>query len=802
MFYSPQLLTSRKGGFAVVWLAASIGVKGGAGKKLTRKELLACDLVKACEQVASPAEPLALRLSSSLLSGIARVYQQQILYFSSDVTQVHQALKKAFDQALISTDVTTTIDLAPAPVKSAPKAGARINVAPPRLLLVKDPVVAFYGWDVDDQIDQGVWYLPGDDPREPSPAFEIEGSFVASVEPTPERKSDMLPLADLMQSSSDSLVLQVGVSPYRPTGAYQARHADITLQEPHLQDYMLGDLGGQGAEDFGTGEQLELGIFGEGEGLLEGHIPEVDAALRASSGGARTAGAASTSAGFDDQGDFFAGRDFGGSLEGDLGGMGDMQFDYQPMEGVDVEGETAEARAAREHAEGLAAREGALAGLQASSPARREGEASPLEKDLSQTPSSATRKRVSDVLSQVQQAQQDLRKAKKLRRIPIDRTTELTDDAFRTSRATYNERMTSEREKMMLTQEEKDSHKKAMSLIFGPPLIFQGTTLSDFWTKTLATQMVPFEGGKAADARKRLGRASPARRRHLAGAGRTPSPFLQARSPADVELGRHAFGTSPAGRLSAEPMIGKEYDEGDFFAGRDFGGDLGGEGADLGGMGDDYFAKHVELGRGLSPGGAISSTRPSLTPWAAETGTSEGRGGYLPADFGGVPSDSQGGRFSLDQAQLPGIRRSRTPSLQPPGSAAGRAASLGGFEGADLEGLEIGAAPIGQFPEGRLSRASSIISAQAAAIDPLALEQESQKFLLYIKRISATLPTPSPPLEKPPLTFSNLVPVGETLASTAAQALYHTLSLAMKGVLKVRQEEAYGEIEIRVRAGL
>jgi hypothetical protein len=99
MFYSPQLLTSRKGGFAVVWLAASLGVKGGGGKKLTRKELLACDLVKAwlvhfvhficllrdthtrphcSEQVASPAEPLALRLSSSLLSGIARVYQQQV----------------------------------------------------------------------------------------------------------------------------------------------------------------------------------------------------------------------------------------------------------------------------------------------------------------------------------------------------------------------------------------------------------------------------------------------------------------------------------------------------------------------------------------------------------------------------------------------------------------------------------------------------------------------------------------------------------------------------------------------------
>lgn len=62
----------------------------------------------------------------------------------------------------------------------------------------------------------------------------------------------------------------------------------------------------------------------------------------------------------------FAGRDFGGDMEGDLGGMGEIQFDYEPMQGVEIEGETAEARAAREHAEGLAAREGALAGLQVS----------------------------------------------------------------------------------------------------------------------------------------------------------------------------------------------------------------------------------------------------------------------------------------------------------------------------------------------------------------------------------------------------------------------------------------------------
>ncbi|GAA5909751.1 uncharacterized protein JCM6883_004625 [Sporobolomyces salmoneus] len=760
MFYSPQLLTSRKGGFAVVWLAASIGVKGAGGKKLTRKELLAVDLVQACEQVASPAEPLALRLSSSLLSGIARVYQQQFLFFSSDVIQVHQSLKKAFEDALISTDLTTTIDLAPAPARPLTKAGAQKAVAPPRLTLVKDPVIAQYGYDLDDQIDQEGWYLPGQDPRAPTPDIEIEGSFVASVEATPER----------------------GIPPRRPTGAYQARPADITLEEPHLEEYMLGELGAPRPEDFGTGEQLELGIFGEGEGLLEGE-PELGAALRA-------AGAPSTSAGYEEQGDFFAGREFGGEMEGDLGGLGEMPFEFQPMEGVEIEGETAEARAAREHAEALAAREGAVAGVVPSSPALRPGEASPLEKILSETPSSGTRKRVSEVLGEVQEAQlAAAKKQKKAKPIPIDRRTELTDEAFRTSRATYNERMEAERKKTEKLQEEKESHQRAMDLIFGPPLIFQGPGLSDFWKNSLANQMVPFEGGKAVEAKKRLGRASPARQRLAAAraaAGRTPSPFLRAYSPAEVELGRRAPGTSPAARLSAEPAIGKEYEEGDFFAGREFGGE--GEGADLGGMVEEYFPQEqVELGRGVSPGGAVSSTRPSLTPWAAEPG-------FEAAGVERTPSVGLGARVSLEQPQLPGMRRSRTPSL-----GLERAPSLAGFEGEGLEGLEE---QLGQFPEGRLSRASPILSAQVAAQDLATLEQEAQKFLSYIRRVSSTLPTPSPPQERPPLKFSDLVPVGEATRSTAAQALYHTLSLAMKGVLKVRQEEAYGEIELRVRAGI
>lgn len=101
MFYSTEILTSRKEGLAVFWLAATVGSRGGtAVRKLSKKELLGCDVVKAwwvrsrnttirvlseltkpprdSEKVREPEEPLALRLSSNLLMGIARVFSQQV----------------------------------------------------------------------------------------------------------------------------------------------------------------------------------------------------------------------------------------------------------------------------------------------------------------------------------------------------------------------------------------------------------------------------------------------------------------------------------------------------------------------------------------------------------------------------------------------------------------------------------------------------------------------------------------------------------------------------------------------------
>lgn len=44
------------------------------------------------------------------------------------------------------------------------------------------------------------------------------------------------------------------------------------------------------------------------------------------------------------------------------------------------------------------------------------------------------------------------------------------------------------------------------------------------------------------------------------------------------------------------------------------------------------------------------------------------------------------------------------------------------------------------------------------------------------------------------LLFSDIVPVASTNESAAAVAMYHLLALASKGLLKVEQNEAYGDV--------
>ncbi|EJD04134.1 uncharacterized protein FOMMEDRAFT_155258 [Fomitiporia mediterranea MF3/22] len=76
MFFSTELLSKRDNGFGLLWLvkeallAATLGSKSSF-KKLPRRSIQTADIPQLCDLISHPSEPLALRLSSNLMVGVA-----------------------------------------------------------------------------------------------------------------------------------------------------------------------------------------------------------------------------------------------------------------------------------------------------------------------------------------------------------------------------------------------------------------------------------------------------------------------------------------------------------------------------------------------------------------------------------------------------------------------------------------------------------------------------------------------------------------------------------------------------------
>ncbi|KAH8717092.1 Rec8 like protein-domain-containing protein [Phaeosphaeriaceae sp. PMI808] len=92
MFYSHEVLTSRKYGVATVWLVATLGSKSSL-KRINRKQILDVDVAKACKTIVDPVAPMALRLQGNLLYGVSRVYLQQCGYVLSDAQNACNSLR-------------------------------------------------------------------------------------------------------------------------------------------------------------------------------------------------------------------------------------------------------------------------------------------------------------------------------------------------------------------------------------------------------------------------------------------------------------------------------------------------------------------------------------------------------------------------------------------------------------------------------------------------------------------------------------------------------------------------------------
>ncbi|KAK9492515.1 Rec8 like protein-domain-containing protein [Lipomyces doorenjongii] len=93
MFYSYDILSRRSSGLSTVWLIATLGSKSSL-KRVHRKDILSVSIPDACNLIIHPPQPLALRLSSSLLYGVSSIYDQQSGFLYSDLTIAYTKLKR------------------------------------------------------------------------------------------------------------------------------------------------------------------------------------------------------------------------------------------------------------------------------------------------------------------------------------------------------------------------------------------------------------------------------------------------------------------------------------------------------------------------------------------------------------------------------------------------------------------------------------------------------------------------------------------------------------------------------------
>ncbi|KAH9950358.1 Rec8 like protein-domain-containing protein [Amylocystis lapponica] len=149
MFFTQELLERRDSGFGLLWLAATLGAKSSF-KKLPKRSVLTADISQLCDLIAEPNEPLALRLSSNLMIGVARVYKVKQEIFYTDVTTCFNSLKKAVQDIHSFAQIAAELQM------------GQPSVRPDALTLAVDPGTAFamdfdnlFGdWDESQRVDR------------------------------------------------------------------------------------------------------------------------------------------------------------------------------------------------------------------------------------------------------------------------------------------------------------------------------------------------------------------------------------------------------------------------------------------------------------------------------------------------------------------------------------------------------------------------------------------------------------------------------------------------------------------------
>ncbi|KAH9004008.1 Rec8 like protein-domain-containing protein [Lactarius hatsudake] len=730
MFFTSELLSRRDSGFGLLWLAATLGARSSF-KKLPRRDVMGADITQLCGLITEPAEPLALRLSSNLMVGVARVYKVKHDIFLGDVNACFASLKKAVR------------DLHAPSASSAHLQMGQPFVRPEAVTVRLDPAMVL-GLNLDDFL----------------------GDWQDILEAQAESDDDEYGRPREKVKSRDR----------RPLPHPEMGRATHTLDE-NLEQIMSGSfdvsfLGGPPGEQepfsssmddgfgFGDGEDFGLGDFGDelakelGEGWASVPVPP-GSELHAQSDQAHT----------------------------DIGPMQEENFALtelaQPLGSDDVP--RSRPSSARKRVTLVRTSTWTTMGhsFQLEILPQSPGLRSPMV--LTPTPPWATNGDVAGLgdtavewaaeepIPGGDQVEPVPKKIKRVR-LQLDARTELTDEELKTARARYVE----SQEVIRRTIEDKKLEKEGAHLIsqmlYGVPQILKAPTLVDFWTDNFK---VLVEARSGALHIKTTGELPTKYYRVSESPKRMPEEFPERDQVYDIDaamiddLGRDFFCDSNTSWCaltpsSKEPGQARHASIGSFPAGSAF-----------------------ELGRNVEV--KTDSQKSSLFPWDNAA---------VSSSAAGAPFDMGSDRISIGRDDI---------RLKDISTVTGRNS---GRESPLVPSQNSGPGTLG-FSPGTFGRTGSQINdsfefdvpassplrrnVPGAEPDLITLERNSYNFLEYVKM---QLQTVQQPWEG--IAFNNIAPRETSTRHVAAAAFYHCLVLTTKGVLRVNQLGAYGEIMIKL----
>lgn len=122
MFFSTEVLGVKSNSkLGVVWIAATLGPKSST-RRLVRRDLSTVNIPETCRYLADPPQAWSLRLTSSMMVGVTRVYGQQCSYQYQDVHQ--------FCSRITKLQTTNDLDMQPSAKNSASITMGKIDTLP------------------------------------------------------------------------------------------------------------------------------------------------------------------------------------------------------------------------------------------------------------------------------------------------------------------------------------------------------------------------------------------------------------------------------------------------------------------------------------------------------------------------------------------------------------------------------------------------------------------------------------------------------------------------------------------------